>query len=247
MLQSATVIAVSFLAGWCIWVRRHSWRYRWDSAITLSVALQAVGFILTAPFQLHYLAKWLFALTGHAHLRDFAAHLCFMSSACAIVYAAAYRLATREEVEHFMRRIEIPTAIAAALMLLTILYAPALDGKFPTGDFYNVPTDGWLKLYWLTYGLILIYLLGHLIYLLGILRQDPRSRRSANLYITATLIGFIALGALLAHTLLGVPVPVCWMWGPLFTASGIAICVGAWSWRRNSRTECPAKDSPLGC
>lgn len=242
MLQSATVMAVAVLTGYCIWVRRRSWRYRWDATITLSVALQGTGFILTAPFQMHYLAKWLFALTGHGHLRDWAGHMCFMSSASALVYAAAYRLATREEVERFMRRIEIPGAAAALIMLTTVLCAEPLDGKYPTGDFIDVHTDGWLKLYWLTYVAILIYLLWHLIYLLHILREDPRSRRSSNFYIAATYIGFTALAALLAHTVLGVPIPLYWIWAPLFTASGIAICVGAWSWHRNTRAGCCPED-----
>jgi hypothetical protein len=237
MVQTAGVLFLAVAAGCCILYRRKSWRYRWDGVVTLSVGLQGVGFMLCAPIQVHYLGRWLFTLTGHGHLRDYFGHLCFISSAAALIYAVAYRIAPDGTIERFMRRIEIPATFAAAVMFVAILEARPLR-HYPAGDLFNVRPDGWLRVYWFTYGLILLYLLGYLIYLLRILRQDPRSRVSANLYITASMIGLVSVVATMCHTVLSIEVPLHWFWGPLSMSSGIAICVAAWSWRRNHAATC---------
>jgi hypothetical protein len=55
MTQSAlTALALCFCGG-AIWVRRKTWRIRWDRALTLSFVLQGLGFALCAPAMSHYL------------------------------------------------------------------------------------------------------------------------------------------------------------------------------------------------
>jgi len=55
-----------------------------------------------------------------------------------------------------------------------------------------VPTDFWLALYWLLLCGLLIYLLGYGARALLILRQDPRSRKIANIYLVASASGILA-------------------------------------------------------
>ena len=59
-------------------------------------------------------------------------------------------------------------------------------------DFFDVPTDFWLNMYWLLLCGTLIYLLGYGIRALLVLRKDERSRRIANVYLLASISGFIA-------------------------------------------------------
>ena len=55
MTQSAlTALALCF-CGVTIWVRRKTWRIRWDRALTLSFLFQGLGFALSAPAMSHYL------------------------------------------------------------------------------------------------------------------------------------------------------------------------------------------------
>ena len=59
-------------------------------------------------------------------------------------------------------------------------------------DFFTVPTDFWLNLYWLLLCGTLIYLLGYGIRATLVLRKDPRSRRIANFYLASSVFGILA-------------------------------------------------------
>src|SRR6478735_3967430 len=66
------------------------------------------------------------------------------------------------------------------------------DARVYRSDFFEVPTDFWLALYWLLLCGLLIYLLGYGARALLILRKDPRSRRIANVYLAASASGILA-------------------------------------------------------
>ena len=59
-------------------------------------------------------------------------------------------------------------------------------------DFFTVPTDFWLNLYWLLLCGTLMYLLGYGIRATLVLRQDPRSRRIANFYLVVVGVRHLA-------------------------------------------------------
>lgn len=234
MFQTVLAMLVMSVIGWCVWVRRHSWRFRWDGILTMSVALQGAGFLLCTPTQSLTISRFLFSIVGTAHVRDFVGHGCFMSAASCVAAAAGYRLVDDEHFHRLLRRIEYPSAIAAVLMLVCLLQSRAL--KTPgTGDFLAVPCDGWLTTYWLTYSAICIYILGYMARLLLVLRRDPRNRVTANLFIAAIAVGHIAIAAVAVHAF-GGTVPVTWIWVPLATASALAATASTWSWRGRIHT-----------
>ena len=229
MFQTVLAAAVITAISCSVWIRRTSWRMRWDGVLTLGVALQAAGFLLTIPTQSRMVSRFLFSIIGTAHVRDWIGHVCFMSAASCVVYAAAFRLVDDAHLGRVLKRLEYPSAVAAAVMLMCLLHARVL--KTPgVGDFFAVPCDGWLTGYWLTYSGICIYILGYMVRLLWVLRRDPRNRISANVFITAVHVGYIAIGAIIWHAL-GVVVSVAWLWIPLATASALAATASAWSWR----------------
>ena len=59
-------------------------------------------------------------------------------------------------------------------------------------DFFQVPTDFWLNMYWLLLCVTLIYLLGYGARALLVLRKDPRSRTVANIYLVSSAAGIAA-------------------------------------------------------
>lgn len=236
MAQNLLIIPVLTAIGCCLWMRRQSWRVRWDRALTLSILLQGIGFALCIPANSRYLGRWMFTLMGVAHLRDYVGHLCFLSAAGAMIYVAASRLLPDENLERFMRRIEIPAATAALAMLGCMIFSPALRHPTDSPDFFQAHRDGWLVAYWLIYLGTCAYLLRYLVNLLFLLRQDDRNLVTASLYIAACRIGFIALILAVINVVSSrSQIHAVWILVPLCLASGLSVAAGAWSWWQRNR------------
>ena len=98
MTQSTlTALALCFCGG-TMWVRRKSWRIRWDRALTMSFLFQGLGFALSAPAMSHYLEHPLFRISGVAHLRDFFGHVLFICAICCVIYACGLPTRTRPRI-----------------------------------------------------------------------------------------------------------------------------------------------------
>jgi len=237
MTQSALIAVALCFCGGAVWVRRKTWRIRWDRALTMSVLFQGLGFALCAPIQSRYLGHALFALTGIAHLSDLFGHVLFICSICLVIYACACRLVPDAELEDVLHKIELPGSIAGATMLAAITLSHNLSRK-SVPDFLDVPFDFWLRVYWLTYGVMVIYLLCFLIRLLWALRQDPRSRLTSDLFIIASGLGLLAFAALLTRVINPGLVAPFWVWAfwtPASMAGGLAAFAAAWSWWGRTR------------
>ena len=234
MTQSALIALALCLCGGAIWVRRKTWRIRWDRALTMSVLFQGLGFTLCAPVQSRYLGQALFRITGVAHIRDFFGHVLFICAACCVIYACACRLVPDDELEDLLHKIELPGTVAGGTMLAAITLSHNLSRE-PPSDFLDVPCDFWLHIYWLTYGAIVIYLLCFLIRLLWVMRRDPRSRLAAHLFIIATGLGLVSSVALLTRSINPKLATCFWIWTPLCVSGGLAAFAAAWSWRERMR------------
>jgi hypothetical protein len=243
MTQSAPIALAVCFCGGAMWVRRKSWRIQWDRALTMSVLFQGLGFALCAPVQSRYLGHPLFALTGIAHLTDFFGHVLFICAICCVIYACACRLVPDHELESVLYEIEFPGAIAGGAMLAAITLSHNLSRESPP-DFLDVPCDFWLHIYWLTYGAIIIYLLCFLVRLLWVLRRDPRSRLTANLFIIATGVGLVSFAALLTKIINPGLVACFWIWTPLCVSGGFAAFAAAWSWRERMRPRSRRRPPP---
>jgi uncharacterized membrane protein YsdA (DUF1294 family) len=244
MTQSTlTALALCFCGG-TIWVRRKTWRIRWDRALTMAFLFQGLGFALCAPAMSHYLEHPLFRITGVAHLRDFFGHVLFICAICWVIYACACRLVPDHELESVLYKIELPGAIAAGTMLAAIALSHNLSRE-PPPDFLAVPCDFWLRVYWLTYGAIIIYLECFLVRLLWVLRRDPRSRLTSDLFIIATALGLASFAVLLTRIIInpGLVAPF-WIWAPSSVAGGLAAFAAAWSWRERMRPRSRRRPPP---
>ena len=86
---------------------------------------------------------------------------------------------------------ERPATLCIPLLLAT--FTLGNGARIYRADFFEVPTDFWLSIYWLLLCGMLIYLLGYGARALLILRKDPRSRTIANVYLVASASGITGL------------------------------------------------------
>jgi hypothetical protein len=176
---------------WSLWIRRVTWTCRWEVAATLNIALQGCALVLMSPFAAATLGHVLHTLTGKWNLNSYIGHDCYVVAASAVVYNALGRLADDDIMQiKFKRYVEYPATLCIPLLLATFSFGNGARIYRP--DFFQVPTDFWLKMYWLLLCGTLFYLLVYCSRALLVLRQDPRSRAIANVYLLASASGVAA-------------------------------------------------------
>jgi hypothetical protein len=231
----ATLITITMgCIAWSLWIRRVTWTCRWEAAATLNIALQGAAVLLMSPFASETLGHWLHALTGMWNLEDYLGHDCYIVAASAVVYNALGRL----QDDHSMRRtfkqyVERPATVCIPLLLAT--FSIGNGARIYRPDFFDVPTDFWLNMYWLLLCGTLIYLLVYGARALLILRKDPRSRHVANIYLFASACGIVACGIRITTAYVtpiqGVPVSSMLVWFfACLCGAGFAL-TSARSWR----------------
>jgi hypothetical protein len=177
--------------AWSLWIRRLTWSSRWEIAATLNIALQAAAVLLMSPLASETVGQWLHSVTGIWNLEDYIGHDLYVVAASAIVYNALGRLQDDNAMQAaFKQYVERPATLCIPLLLAT--FSLGNGAKVYRSDFFTVPTDFWLSAYWLLLCGTLIYLLGYGSRALLVLRQDPRSRRIANIYLMASASGITA-------------------------------------------------------
>ncbi|KWX66142.1 hypothetical protein [Mycobacterium sp. NAZ190054] len=188
----ASLIAITLLCiAWSLWIRRVTWSCRWEVAATLNIALQGVAVLLMSPLASETLGPLLHSLTGKWNLEDYLGHDCYIVAASAVVYNTLGRLEQDHALQQrFRQHIERPATLCIPLLLAAFWLGNGASIYRP--DFFDVPTDFWLNLYWLLLCGMLIYLLCYGVRALMILRTDPRSRPVANVYLFASAMGIVA-------------------------------------------------------
>jgi len=188
-----TVLIVVTLASvtWSLWIRRVTWHCRWEVAATLNIALQGSAVALMSPLAANTLGVALHNVTGEWNLQNYLGHDCYIVAASAIVYNAVGRLEDDHSLQlSFKQYVERPATLCIPLLLAT--FTLSHGSKVYARDFFALRTDFWLTVYWILLCATLIYLLAFGSRALLVLRQDPRSRNIANLYLMASASGIAA-------------------------------------------------------
>ena len=153
------------------------------------------------------------------------------------MYAALSRLVDDDtSLATSIRRLELLAILVVTAMLAALAMSDTNSGHYP--DIYDVPVDTWLAVYWLLINGMLMYLFMCAARELLILRQDERSRLTADIYIVGSVCGFLACVAGLANALMPQlhaidTDAVVWL---LSCSSGLSVIVGAaYSWRTKMR------------
>ena len=191
MAFTALIVITLASISWSLWIRRITWHCRWEVAATLNIALQGSAVALMSPLASETLGVALHNITGEWNLQNYIGHDCYVVAASAIVYNAVGRLADDDALQaSFKQYVERPATLCIPLLLTT--FTLSYGSKTYARDFFALPTDFWLTVYW-------VFLCGTLVYLLVfgsrallVLRQDPRSRSIANLYLVASASGISA-------------------------------------------------------
>ncbi len=219
-----------------LWTRRLTWGCSWEVAPTLGIALYSVGVVLTSPLATTIAGRALHAVTGIWQLDDYLGHICYIGAAGAIVYAALSRLVDDDTLRASIRRLELLAILVVTAMLAALAMSDTNSGYYP--DMYDAPVDTWLAVYWLLINGMLMYLFMYAARALLILRQDERSRLTADMYIVGSVCGFLACVASLANALMpqlhamGADA-VVWLFS---CSSGVSFIAGAaYSWRTKMR------------
>jgi hypothetical protein len=191
MALTVLITITTACIAWSLWIRRVTWSCRWEVAATLNIALQGLAVLLMSPIASETLGHWLYALTGMWNLEDYIGHDMYIVAASAVVYNALGRLQDDHVMQQtFKQYVEIPATLCIPLLLAT--FSLGNGARIYRPDFFEVPTDFWLNMYWLLLCGILIYLLSYGARALLVLRRDPRSTRIANVYLVASISGIAA-------------------------------------------------------
>lgn len=191
MALTALIIITLASIAWSLWIRRVTWHSRWEVAATLNIALQGCAVALISPLASETLGVALHSITGEWNLQNYVGHDCYIVAASAIVYNAVGRLAEDDAIQRsFKQYVERPATLCIPLLLAT--FTLSRGSKIYARDFFALPTDFWLSVYWILLTVTLTYLLVFGSRALLVLRKDPRSRRFANLYLIASASGIAA-------------------------------------------------------
>ncbi len=240
----AVLIAITLSCiAWSLWIRRVTWSCRWEVAATLNIALQGAAVFLMSPFASETIGPVLHHLTGKWNLEDYIGHDCYIVAASAIVYNAVGRLHQDEHMQRWFRQyIERPATLCIPVLLATFWLGNGAAIYKP--DFFQVPTDFWLSVYWIALCGTLVYLLGYGVRAMLILRRDPRSRVIANVYLFASLSGIVACAIRILTALIPALQPYengRFVWLFACTCGAVFALAAAHSWRIKIKWLTPAR------
>ena len=191
MALSALITITLACIAWSLWIRRVTWHCRWEVAATLNIALQGLAVALMSPLAANTIGVVLHDVTGVWNLQNYLGHDCYIVAASAIVYNALGRITDDHLLQKsFKQYVERPATLCIPLLLAT--FTLSRGSKMYARDFFALPTDFWLSVYWLLLCGTLIYLLVFGFRAMLVLRQDPRSANIATMYLLACASGMAA-------------------------------------------------------
>ncbi|WIM89229.1 hypothetical protein PT015_07220 [Candidatus Mycobacterium wuenschmannii] len=237
MALSALIFITLACIGWSLWIRRLTWHSRWEVAATINIALQGLTVLLMSPFTAETLGVALHDLTGVWNLQNYLGHDCYIVAASAIVYNALGRITDDHTLQKsFKQYVERPATLCIPLLLAT--FTLSRGSKTYARDFFALPTDFWLSVYWILLCGTLIYLLGFGFRAMLVLRKDPRSTNIATLYLLACGSGIAACSVRIITALVPAvqgPVDAALVWF-FACACGAGFAVtSAYSWKQKVR------------
>jgi hypothetical protein len=189
-MMSALIIATLIVVFCSLWIRRHTWRSRWEADASLNIALQGCAVLLMSPWASETLGPPLHRLFGLWNVEDLIGHICLMFAAAAIVEHGLARLGDNLEWRRiFRRQIEVPLWLGVPALVAVFF---AADEKYHPDLFPAHVSTLWFGTYWIVLGVLLVYLFGYAARVMLIVRKDPRSTVTATLYLISAAFGLAA-------------------------------------------------------
>lgn len=190
MIKTALIIATLAATLCSLWIRRGTWRSRWEAGATRNIALHGCAVLLMSHWAAAALGPPLHRVFGLWNVQHLLGHICWIFAVTAIIRHGLIRLVD-ETHEHGLVRKYVTRPLRLAVPLLVALFVTAHEDRHL--DFFAAPaSDFWLAAYWLVLGGLMIYLLAYAGRILLILRTDPRSTTTVNLYLISAGFGVAA-------------------------------------------------------
>lgn len=227
MLVALAALTVASVA---LWVRRDTWRTRWDTAATLNVALQSLNVALLYPRVSWHVSPRLHVVTGMWNVEDLIGHAAYLAGLASLMYMAVTRIkmTDAERRLYLKQRLGLPAAVF--LPLLIGFFMASGGTSYYVADLHFIQVTGVLMCYWLLFIGGSVYLLATTASMLLVIRRDPRSTDVVDMYLGAIGVSFCSFAAAIASFAIDGFNMVTWM---LIRAEVIAYAlVAAYSWRR---------------
>lgn len=227
-MMSALILATLAVVVGSLWIRRHTWGSRWEAGASLNIALQGCAVLLMSPWASAHVGPPLHDVFGRWNIEDLIGHLCLIVAVTAIIQHGLARLVDTSQLRALLRD-HVETPLQFGVPLLVAVFIIADEGYHPDLFPAHVATV-WLGAYWLVLGGLLIYLFSYAARVLLILRADPRSKPTVDLYLISAAFGVAAtviqVGTAWAGIDVTLPVWLCACLGLIGFAYG-----SARSWR----------------
>ncbi|MGH3563872.1 MAG: hypothetical protein ACRDTN_19355 [Mycobacterium sp.] len=236
------LIAVTLAAiVYSLWIRRDTWRSRWEVSASLNIALQGCAVLLISPWASATLGPPLHRIVGLWNVQHLLCHICLIAAVTAIIYHGMSRVADEKLVGGlFGRHVVGPVKLGVPLLVVVFVIA---DEGYHADMFPAHVSSVWLGAYWLVLGVLLIYLLAYAGRVLLILRADPRATVTVDLYLISAAFGVAANVIQMSTAWAGIdvtlPVWLCACLGAMGFAYG-----SARSWQVKAAWFTPGKSLP---
>jgi hypothetical protein len=241
MMSALIVVTLAAVFG-SLWVRRDTWGSRWEADASLNLALQGGDVLLMSPWASETLGPPLHDVFRRWNVEDLVGHLCLMVAAAAIIDHGLARLGDEREWRRIFRRL-IAIPLWLGIPVLVAVFIVAYEGYHPDLLPAHVSTLSF-GAYWIVLGGLLTYLFGYAARVMLIVRKDPRSTVTANLYLISAAFGVAATVIQVTTAEAGIditlPVWLCACLGAIGFAYG-----SAQSWRAKVAWFKEAKRAPL--
>ena len=186
----------------CAYLAAVVWQRRWtlvpkslaftERYITVSLILQLAALLLRTPLSDRTIGYLLHAASGQWNLDVWLSDcLCIGAAGCiGVNVGSRLNISQDRLLAGFKRWFEIPMTLVVPVLLLLLEQSP--NANIDTPDMFNIPVDRWLAAYWTLLCGFLIYVMATVVAVLRILRKDPRNRRTADVYLMASIAAIAA-------------------------------------------------------
>ena len=221
---------VPLIAIAALWIRRDTWRCRWEGAPTLIAASASLRASLTTPYASDKLSEPLHRLTGLWNVEDLIGHMAGIVCVSAMAYLVLAQFGNDQTLQ-FMFHSRVILPLTAAIPILVALFSVTgghtRERNFDTiGD--RIGPDLWTTAYWGVLFVTVIYLLGLSIFGLCILAAGGELTPSMSLYILAIGAAMLFYAVLVIHATtqaglhnqawaLGHLTALCWAVAPIYS------------------------------
>jgi hypothetical protein len=246
-MMSALIIVTLAAVFYSLWIRRDTWRSRWEADASLNIALQGCAVLLMSPWVSATLGPSLHGIFHRWNVEDLVGHICLIVAATAIIDHGLARLGNEYQWRRIFRR-HIATPLWVGIPVLVTVFIVANEGYHPDLFPAHVSTL-WFGAYWIVLGILLVYLFGYAARVMLIVRKDSRSTATANLYLISAAFGVAATVIQVSTAEAGIditlPVWLCACLGAIGFAYGSA---RSWhakvAWFKESHKARPPRTDP---